>query len=231
MIPAGLEAKVQEVGREMPGALAVFDADGTLWRDDVGEAFLQHLIDIRWIKFPDGSGPYAAYERLVDHDKAAGYAFAAQLLAGLEAARVAEEAEQFARDWVPPRLVADTQALKALCVAAGLKPFIVSASAQPIVRAAAPLAGFRRDLSRGIEVEVKDGIFTAHVKDPVTYAAGKVAAAQFAGQVALACGDSLTGDLQLLEVARLAVVVAPDAGSPLAAEANRRGWLVLSQGR
>ena len=229
VIPAELEKQVASLGREMPGALAVFDADGTLWRDDVGEAFLQHLIDIRWIKFPDGSGPYAAYERLVDQDRAAGYAFAAQLLAGLEVARVAEEADRFASEWVPPRLVAAAQALKALCISAGLKPFVVSASAQPIVRAAVPLAGFRRDLSRGIEVTVRDGFYTAHVNEPVTYAEGKVAAAQFAGRVALACGDSFTGDLALLGVAQLPVVVAPAAGSPLADEAHRRGWFVLSQ--
>src|SRR5437868_1165851 len=124
----------------MPGALAVFDADGTLWRDDVGEAFLRQLVSLGWVRLPDGSDPYEAYERAVDRDKASGYAYAAQLQAGLGHEQVATEAGRFAREWVPPRLVSDTQGLRALCAEAGLRPFVVSASALPIVVAAAPLA-------------------------------------------------------------------------------------------
>lgn len=229
MIPVELEAKVRALGKEMPGALAVFDADGTLWREDVGEAFLRHLVKLGWVKLSDGTDPYAAYERAVDRDRGAGYAYAAQLQAGLEQAQVHEEAGRFAHDWVPPRLIADALALRALAVAAGLKPFVVSASALPIVHAAAPLAGFRRDLCRGIEVGVRDGKFTDEVKQPLTYAEGKVQVAQFAGRVALACGDSFTGDLPLLRASVLPVVMAPSAGSPLSAEADRNGWFVLSQ--
>ncbi|MGZ6142529.1 MAG: hypothetical protein ACXWLM_04280, partial [Myxococcales bacterium] len=64
---------------------------------------------------------------------------------------------------------------------------------------------------------------------PVTYGAGKIAAAARFGRLALACGDSLTGDLAMLEKAPLAVVVAPEKGSPLSIEARKRGWPVLSQ--
>jgi len=222
VIPAELDARVCALGREMPGAPAVFDADGTLWREDVGEAFLRHLVSLGWVRLDDGSDPYQAYERAVDRDKAAGYAYAAQLQAGLDAARVAAEAEKFARSWVPPRLVADTQGLRALCEQAGLAPFVVSASALPIVLAAGPLAGFPRDRCRGSE-----GRFTEQVVQPITYAAGKVAAVP--GRIALACGDSFSGDLPMLEAARIAVAVAPATGSPLSTEARKRGWFVLSQ--
>src|SRR5438552_17287059 len=152
----------------MPGALAVFDADGTLWREDVGEAFLRHLVSLGWVKLPDGSDPYEAYERAVDRDKASGYAYAAQLQAGLAQEQVAIEAGRFAREWVPPRLVSDTQGLRAICAEAGLTPFVVSASALPIVLAAAPLAGFDVTRCRGIEVRVRDGKFTGEVIEPVT---------------------------------------------------------------
>jgi phosphoserine phosphatase len=150
-------------------------------------------------------------------------------MAGLEVARVAKEAEAFAREWVPQRLVPAALELRALCVSTGLKPFVISASALPIVQVSAPLAGFRRDLCRGIEVDVRDGRFTDVVKQPITHAEGKVAVAQFAGRLALACGDSFTGDLAMLAAAPQAVVVAPHAGSPLSAEATRRGWPILSQ--
>src|SRR5205807_2365295 len=176
VIPAELESRVRDLGREMPGALAVFDADGTLWREDVGEAFLRHLVALGWVRLTDGADPYEAYERAVDRDKASGYVYAAQLQAGLLAARVAAEAEQFARGWIPSRIVSDTKGLRDLCEAAGLTPFVVSASALPIVLAAAPLAGFSRDRCRGIEVRVRDGKFTTEVIEPITYGAGKISA-------------------------------------------------------
>lgn len=229
MIPAGLAGRVRAVGRQMPGALAVFDADGTLWREDVGEAFLRHLVALGWIRLPDGSDPYQAYERAVDRDRASGYAYAAQLQAGLEVDRVAAEAERFARRWVPPRLIADTLALRDLCQESGLAPMVVSASPLSIVLAAAPLTGFPEERCRGIEVRVHGGKFTDAVVQPITYAEGKIAAAEKAGRLALACGDSYTGDLAMLAAAQLAIAIAPESGSPLAEEARRRGWFVLGQ--
>jgi phosphoserine phosphatase len=229
VIPAGLDKQLQELGREVPGGLAVFDADGTLWREDIGEAFLRHLIKLGWVKLPDGSDPYAAYERAVDRDKKTGYAYAAQLMAGLSQSAVEAEAVFFASEWVPSRLIADTAALIELCRAAGLRPFVVSASARPIVIAAAPLAGFEAASCRGIETAVRGGTYTDELVQPITYAAGKIVSAQQAGRIALACGDSLLGDLPMLEAAKLAVAVAPRAGSPLSAEAHRRAWPVLTQ--
>lgn len=212
-------------GASSQGGIAAFDADGTLWREDVGEAFLRHLISLGWIRLPDGSDPYQAYERAVERDHRTGYAYAAQLQAGLEEARLAAEAERFARAWVPPRLIASVQELRTTCADAGLQLAVVSASPLPIVRAAAPLAGFSQ--CTGIEVRVRGGKLTDEVLEPVVYAEGKVKAAERFGRLVVACGDSLGGDLALLSAARVPVVVAPGAGSPLATEARRRGWFVL----
>ena len=223
MIPPGLRDALRRAAQ--PGGVAAFDADGTLWREDVGEAFLRHLVAIGWVRLPDGSDPYEAYERAVSRDRRSGYAYAAQLQAGLAEADVAAEAGRFARSWVPPRLVRAAGELRELCAGSGLRPVVISASPSPIVRAAAPLAGFRE--CAGIEVVVRGGRFTADVVEPVTYAEGKVDAAARFGPLALACGDSLTGDLALLSAASVAAVVAPRAGSPLADEAHRRGWAVL----
>ena len=226
MIPAPLRDAVRRAAA--PGGVAAFDADGTLWREDVGEAFLRHLVGLGWVRLPDGRDPYEAYERAVQRDKRTGYMYAAQLQAGLSEAEVAAEAERFARSWVPPRLVRAALELRAACLEAGLRPVVVSASPLPIVRAAAPLAGFG-DFA-GIAVCVRDGRFTAEVLEPVTYAEGKVEAAAGFGPLILACGDSLGGDLPLLSAARIAAVVAPSTGSPLRDEALRRGWCVLDAG-
>jgi phosphoserine phosphatase len=230
VIGEDLAQRVRALGRELPGGVAVFDADGTLWREDVGEAFLRHLVSLGWVRLSDGGDPYLAYERAVERDRAAGYAFAAQLQAGLAVEAVQAEAARFAARWVPDRLVHHARALRELCESAGLVPTVVSASPVPIVLAAAPLAGFPAERCRGIEVAVREGRFSNEVVRPITYAEGKIAAAGAPGRLALACGDSLTGDLAMLQAARLAVVVAPAGGSPLSAEAHRRGWAVLDQG-
>ena len=210
----------------VPGGVAAFDADGTLWREDVGEAFLKHLVGLGWVRLPDGRDAYEAYERAVERDRRTGYAYAAQLQVGLEDAKIAAEAERFARSWVPPRLIAATQELRGVCADAGLRLVTVSASPLPIIRAAAPLAGFSD--STAIEVTVENGRFTSEVREPIVYAEGKVQAATQFGPLVVACGDSLTGDLALLSAAKIAVAVAPHSGSPLADEARRRGWTVLT---
>ncbi|HYS09459.1 MAG TPA: haloacid dehalogenase-like hydrolase [Myxococcales bacterium] len=229
MIPPALAARVEALGRENTGGVAAFDADGTLWREDVGEAFLRHLVSLGWVRLPDGSDPYQAYEREVDRDRESGYAYAAKLQAGLEVALLEDEAARFAASWVPPRRVGAVQGLRELCERSGLAPMVVSASALPIVLAAAPLAGFSRERCRGIEVRIRGGKFTSEVVEPVSYAEGKIAALRGAGPLVLACGDSYTGDLAMLQAAQVAVAVAPASGSPLAAEAARRSWFVLDQ--
>jgi hypothetical protein len=64
--------------------IAVFDADGTLWNDDIGEAFLRRLIQERRLIGVDYSSDiYAHYESRVKQDRCAGYGWAVQLMHGL----------------------------------------------------------------------------------------------------------------------------------------------------
>ncbi len=128
VLPAELVARVREVAAALPGAVAAFDADGTLWREDIGEAFLKHLVAIGWVRLPDGSDPYQLYEERCALDRATGFAFAAQLQEGLSRAALEEEGARLAARFVPARLIDSSQALLALCREVGLVPVIVSAS-------------------------------------------------------------------------------------------------------
>src|SRR5256885_10349752 len=228
-LPAAL---VEAVRACQPGGIAVFDADGTLWRDDIGEAFLRHLVSLGWVRLPDGSDPYEEYERRVDEDKRSGYVFAAQLQSGLAVKDVQSEADRFAREWVPPRVIPQANELRVLCDRQGLQTVIVSASPISIVIAGAKLLQIPGSRCAGIEVEVVDGRFTDKPIEPVTYAEGKVLALPARGwsQPSLGCGDSAQGDAALLSAARIGVVVAPSSGSPLSAMAGERGWFVLERG-
>jgi phosphatidylglycerophosphatase C len=229
-LPRALVEAVRAAGESTPGATAAFDADGTLWREDVGEAFLQHLCERGWVKLPGGEDPYLAYLARVERDRAEGYAYAAQLHQGIEETALQEEADRFARAWVPRRLIAATQELFALCAEAGLRCAVVSASPVQIVRAAAPLVGVAVSRCLGMTTAVDGrGILTDRIVPPITYADGKVQALAQAGfgAPALGCGDSIHGDFPLLKAARIPVAVAPAQGSALAEEAIRRGWALL----
>ena len=230
-LPEALIAEVRAAGAALPGATAAFDADGTLWRDDIGEDFLQHLCARGWVKPPGGRDPYTEYLMRVERDRATGFAYAAQLQAGLGEAALQEECERFAKDWVPRRLLAATQALLALCAEAGLVCTVVSASPIQIVRAAAALAGVPAARCLGMTTATDAaGVLSDRLMPPITYAAGKVEALAQAGfgAPALGCGDSVQGDLAMLEAARVRVVIAQGPGGALAEEARRRGWTILS---
>lgn len=230
LLPDGLIEQVRALGQARPGAVAAFDADGTLWRDDVGEAFLQHLCARGWVRLPDGRDPYTEYLTRVERDRGSGYAYAAQLQAGLAQAALEEECARFARNFVPRRALPATQELLARCAEAGLACWVVSASPVQIVRAAAPLAGVPAERCLGMETRVDaQGIVTDEIVPPITFARGKVEALAKAGlgAPALGCGDSIFGDLALLEASGVAVVVAQGPGGGLAEEARRRGWATL----
>lgn len=230
LLPDELVDQVRALGQALPGAVAAFDADGTLWRDDVGEAFLQHLCARGWVRLPDGRDPYTEYLTRVERDRGTGFAYAAQLQAGLAQAALEEECERFARGFIPRRALPAAQALLSACAEAGLVCWVVSASPLQIVRASVPLVGVPKERCLGMVTRVDGkGIVTDEIVPPITFARGKVEALAGAGlgAPALGCGDSIFGDLALLEASRLPVVVAQGPGGGLAEEARRRGWATL----
>ena len=232
-LPQRLIDAVTEAGRRLPGGIAAFDADGTLWREDVGEAWLAHLVERKLIRLPDGRDPVAAYEAMVARDRGAGFAYAAQLQAGIPEAVLHEEAQALVGRWVEPRLIAVALELLALCTRAGLVTHIVSASPIQIVREAAPLAGVPAARCLGMTVRIDAlGRCTGELVLPITYAAGKVEALaqRGLGPLALGAGDSIFGDLALLTAARVPVVITAAGGSALADEGRLQGWDVLIDG-
>ncbi|MFL5318725.1 MAG: haloacid dehalogenase-like hydrolase, partial [Myxococcaceae bacterium] len=78
------------------GRAVAFDADGTLWRGDVGEDFLRLLAtEQRYPAMKGRRGIYEEYERRVAVDPASGYAFAVEVMEGALEADVHEDARTF----------------------------------------------------------------------------------------------------------------------------------------
>ena len=205
-----------------PDPLWITDADGTLWSDDIGEAFLRALADDGALVSPEAQGieVWAEYERRVEIDRASGFAWAVQVMAGMSEAEVVRRADALASAFVPKHLFPEMKTL----LDRSAETWIVSASNHWIVRAAAPLIGIPADRVLGIRVTVDGGRLTSTLIDPVTYAQGKAdAIRQHIGRMpSLVSGDS-RGDLEMMQLATgAALVVSKPKG--IDPSLRDRGW-------
>jgi phosphoserine phosphatase len=211
-----------------PGCVWVTDADGTLWSDDIGERFLQRLIADKALVGRPGD-VWAEYEARVAADKGAGYAWAARAMAGMSQADVEARARAFAAEFVPAHLYASMRALADAARAHGCEAWIVSASPELLVKAAAPLVGIDPARAVGMQVAVAGGILQDESIGAITYRQGKVEAirARIGRMPTLVSGDS-AGDVEMFGVAtQAALFVRHSYTDPeLLALAASSGWIV-----
>lgn len=215
---------------DLKGALIVFDADGTLWRDDIGEAFARWLIAEKKLVNPAVADVFAEYERLCAIDKMVGYPYLVQIMAGIREQDLRTWAEAFAKDHVAKHAYQPQHTLIKDLQAKGADVWIVSASNQWIVEAGGHHLGIPADKVVGIRLAVKDGVLTDQVILPVTYRPGKVEAIQkYIGKTPiLVAGDSITDYEMMVISSDVALVIHPREGGSgpkqLKALAEQHGW-------
>ncbi len=224
-----LRPAVTRAGRRV----AVFDADGTLWSGDVGEAHLDWLDRHGVVAPPAPHGSLReAYDALCARDASAGYAWACEVMAGLDEARVVETARgcwQGHRE----RIFAPMRALVAALAAAGVEVWVVSASHRWIVAAGAAELGVAAERVVAVSVPVAQGRLGAPVEQPMPNGPGKVAAiaARVGARPVLGAGNSLH-DAPMIDTAEVGLLVAtPGSGyltPALRERAERGGWFTLA---
>jgi HAD superfamily phosphoserine phosphatase-like hydrolase len=233
--PEKLQALLDELERRRPKgrAIAAFDADGTLWNNDLGESFFNYQIENQLVPLPsDPWGQYQNYKKTLSHSAA--YLWLAQVCAGVELKRVREWSEACLASrplqiFEEQRRVIDK--LKQLEV----EIYIVTASITWAVEPGARRLGLREDQVIGIETEVVDGVVTAKGKGVITYREGKAQAllARTGGTPPYFAAGNTEGDLWLLEAATelgLVISSAPEAEENYPTEmkmlelAQARGW-------
>ncbi len=211
-----------------PSKLACFDADGTLWSEDIGEAFFRWLAAGTLLPALGARDPlevWDEYEARVKKSRVEGYGWAVQCMAGLPEADVRRWSRQMAVAWpcYRPAMVGMIKGLSS----AGYEVWLVSASNHWIIQASAPFVGADPARVLGIRVEVVNGMLTEALVRPVTCNAGKVDAIRHhIGRMPdLVVGDSM-GDLEMLQSAKLPLVVgrADKPGAELLGVAASKGW-------
>lgn len=208
--------------------IACFDADGTLWRGDIGEALLRWLIAGRLLKDVDYDiDLWEDYEHRVSLNRTQGYIHAVALMQGTPETQVQGWCRQMAYAW--PNYRPEMKGLVDFVRGHGVQVFIVSASNRWIIAEAGPYMGFKPGETLGISLDVEDGVLTSRAQHPVTCNAGKVEAidVHIGQRPLMAFGDSL-GDLEMLEYAQFPFVVGElgKPNAPLIKIAKERNWPV-----
>lgn len=185
--------------------IAVFDADKTLWGDDLGEAFFKWLIKNKKLVNMDYTQDiYSEYERKLAIDRQEGYAWIVSLMAGVPETELKKWSADFFKHHFVHKIYQPQKQLIASLHKKGIPVWIVSASNRWIIEAGAAWLNIPADHVIGIDLIIDKGILTNAVKQPVTYKQGKILALQQHTKlpILLASGDSV-GDQQLLEQASI----------------------------
>ena len=187
-----------------PNGAVIFDADGTLWHDDLGDAFFAFLVD-KGIVSAQNLSKYKAMER---SEPARAYGFAVQCLTGLHDSQVLDLSDKFCRTWLSDRIRQDVVSLARALHDAGMRVEVISATADLIVRPAIRAVLGNRTKSHGIRVESIQGVLTDRLVMPMPFAAGKVDVFNTLGigPLLIAVGDSMH-DIPILRHADLGIWV------------------------
>lgn len=213
--------------------LALFDLDNTLLGGDSDHAWGDYLCE-------RGILDRIAYKARNDdfyQDYLAGRLnitdylnFSLEILGRTEMAQLAQWHREFMRDCIEPIILAKGEALLAEHRAAGDKLLIITATNRFVT---APIAArLRVETLLATECEMADGRYTGRTTDVPCFKEGKVTRLnRWLGETGLSLDDSSfysdsLNDLPLLEQVTRPCAVDPDP--KLRAEAEKRGWPVIS---
>ena len=215
---------IDRVIREHAGQSVVFDADGTLWRGDVGEDFLRYAIHTGLFE-----ASYETYERRLLESPERAYAYCVEVMRDRSEAELAQACVAFFAERFSGRIFGFVRPLLAQLAQAGCPVWICSASPRWIVVPGALALGIPESQVIGVSCPVVGGRLTGDVEQPVPVGPGKVAWLErrhLTPALAVGNGDF---DLDMLAFARHALVISPpDSNNHLVAEARSRGWPILS---
>lgn len=231
-----IQTRVREALKQGANPVAAFDADGTLWKCDMGENFFQYKIENNLVQLP--SDPWGEYNRMKQESHPAAYLWLAQILEGKDISEVRKWAKAALGKFQPEVPVFPwMKELISFLKAEGVKVHIVTASITWAVEPAAHLLGVAFEDVIGIETYVRGGSVTTEQKGPISYREGKVEALlarTAAKKPVLAAGNTL-GDLALLESAtHVQLVNVSDTKEEhnygteqeLLAIGKKRGWFI-----
>lgn len=223
MWPVPVRRLLKSIDERAIGLPVVFDADGTLWRGDVGEDFLRYAIHQKLY-----GGSYRRYESLLKDSPARAYAYCVEVMAGQSEERLTAECAAFFAERYAGRIFRFVRPLLNRLRRANCSVWICSASPKWNVIPGALALGIPSEHVIAVDCDVTSGVLTGEVMQPVPVGPGKVhwlKRRQLVPVLAVGNGEL---DVDMLEYARHALVVSPpDTQNRLVAKAVESGWPIL----
>jgi phosphoserine phosphatase len=179
--------------------IAAFDADGTLWDTDLGEAFFNYLIDNKKVTLP--VDPWTYYENLKSQHPPTAYLWLAQICQNQSIETIRKWTEASVEAQMPVPIFGAQKQLIEYFLSKNVQIFIITASIKWSVEPGAALFKLPPESVLGVETEVLDNLVTNRQKGVITYRQGKVdalLAKTFGKKPFFACGNS-EGDQELLQ--------------------------------
>ena len=224
---------------EIENPVAVFDADGTLWSNDLGESFFKWLIENKKLIGADYSKDlYQEYELLVEEDVGEGFSSIIKIMAGIKEEELKLWADEFFQTFdhnVYPKQKELIQRLQE----AGVDVWVVSASNRWSIETAVLYLGIEADHVIAMKSEVVDGVITDRMIPPILHGHGKVEGIKkyIGNRVDFVCGNS-SSDYEMLDFAsEMSLIINPSdkvgtissediEKSSLLKEAEDLGWAI-----
>ena len=187
---------------------AAFDADGTLWDNDLGEQFFQYQIDHAELPSLQGLDPWEHYNNEKQKHPQMAYLWLAQISQGQSFSQVKNWAKA-AVESSPLREFESQKKLIQWLRSKDIEVYIVTASVQWAVAPAATAVGVKEENVLGIETHIEEGLVTTKQKGPITWRQGKAEAllSRTNNIKPVFCAGNTYGDIALLETAHIPLAV------------------------
>ena len=217
----------QDMVRDTPEGVAVFDADGTLWDGDAGELMFQELNRrglLQGTKAPIEL--LRRYHEMCDEDATKAYGWIVQQMAGLPVAEVHLAADEVMAEHTQQHVFEPMVGLARWLEEAGWESWIVSASAEVVVQAGARHLGLREDRVLGVRLDTSGERYLPAITQ-MPNLEGKVDAIRSAQLVpTLAAGNSINDVPMLRESRGLKLCVNPS--DQLYEQAVEQNWICVA---
>lgn len=229
-----INSTLEQVLQKDPNPIAAFDADGTLWDTDLGEAFFDYLIQHKKVTLP--VDPWTHYENLKAQHPPTAYLWLAQICQNQKIDTVRRWTEESLGKIQPVPLFGSQKKLIEYFLMKNVQVYIITASVKWSVEPGAALYKLPKENVIGVETELKGSMITDQQKGMITYRQGKVDAllAVTNGKRPFFASGNSEGDQELLLSAThisLAVSAAHQddklykSESKLLKLAETKGWL------
>lgn len=236
---AQIESQIDTALKKPGPHYAAFDADGTLWDNDAGNAFFDYEIEKKFFQLPEN--PWEYVYNLKKEDPRKCFLWLAQVHKGLPISQVRKWAQESHIKNNGIHYFPAVKKLISILKSKNVEIFVVTASVTWAVEPCVVDLGIPPENVLGVQTKIQDGVVTDIQDGAVTYKEGKAIRLleKTKGKHPILCAGNTLGDLYMLELAshvKLAFRCVNDNIAfkdkdisnqeiELYEEAKKRGWL------